>query len=152
MHRRTETRVCTLLHVIHFLVTIEFTFSEEFQGCPVNIPNGNIEETCTVGLIIGTFKAAWSVTFDLLIFEIMFLFFKNTVKKLKFRYTFHQFRKSLQIISIKTTAFMLNLTVYNYWRDANNYQQEKKHLFLSNNSLFHAVFSYGEQIYFKNLS
>ena len=40
----------------------------------------------------------------------MFLFFKNTVKKLKFRYTFYQFRKSLQIISIKTTAFMLKLT------------------------------------------
>ena len=54
----------------------------------------------------------------------MFLFFKNTVKKLKFRYTFYQFRKSLQIISIKT-AFKLKLTVYNYWRDANNYQQEK---------------------------
>ena len=55
----------------------------------------------------------------------MVLFFKNTVKNLKFRYTFYQFRKSLQIISIKTTAFMLKLTVYNYWRDANNYQQEK---------------------------
>ena len=26
---------------------------------------------------------------------------------------------------MKTTAFMLKLTVYNYWRDANNYQQEK---------------------------
>ena len=26
-------------------------------------------------------KAAWSVTFDLLILEIMFLFYKNTVKK-----------------------------------------------------------------------
>ena len=54
----------------------------------------------------------------------MFLFFKNTVKKLKFRYTFYQFRESRQIISIKTTAFMLKLTVYNYWRDANNYQHE----------------------------
>ena len=43
------------------------------------------------------FKAAYPVTFDLLIFELlclMFLFFKNTVKKLKFRYTFYQFRKS----------------------------------------------------------
>ena len=39
-------------------------------------------------------KAAYSVTFDLLILELMFLFFKNTVKKLKFRYTFYQFRKS----------------------------------------------------------
>ena len=29
------------------------------------------------------FKAAKSVTFDLLIFEIMFLIFKNTVKKTK---------------------------------------------------------------------
>ena len=55
----------------------------------------------------------------------MFLFFKNTVKKLKFRYTFYLFRKSKQIISIKTTTFMLKLTVFNYWRDANNYQKEK---------------------------
>ena len=39
-------------------------------------------------------KAAYSVTFDLLILELMFLFFKNTVKKLKFRYTFYQYRKS----------------------------------------------------------
>ena len=29
-------------------------------------------------------------------------------------------------ISIKTTAFMFKVTVYNYWRDANNYQKEKK--------------------------
>ena len=28
-------------------------------------------------------------------------------------------------MSIKTAAFMLKLTVYYYWRDANNYQQEK---------------------------
>ena len=69
-------------------------------------------------------KAAHSVTFDLLILELLFLFFKNTVKKLKFRYTFYQFRKSKQIISIKTTAFTLKLPVYNYWRDANNYQHE----------------------------
>ena len=42
----------------------------------------------------------------------MLLFFKNTVKKLKFRYTFYQFRKSQQIISIKTTAIMLkNLSI-----------------------------------------
>ena len=34
-------------------------------------------------------KAALSVTFDLLILELMFLFFKNTVKKLKFRYIFY---------------------------------------------------------------
>ena len=26
---------------------------------------------------------------------------------------------------------MLKLAVYNYWRDANNYQQEKTHLFLN---------------------
>ena len=31
------------------------------------------------------FKAALSVTFDRLVLEIMFLFFKNTVKLLKFR-------------------------------------------------------------------
>ena len=41
---------------------------------------------------IFSLKAALSVTFDLLIFEIVFLFFKNTAKKLKFRYTFYQFR------------------------------------------------------------
>ena len=70
-------------------------------------------------------KAAKSVTFDHLILKLMFLFFKNTVKKLKFRYTFYQFHKSKQTISIKTPAFILKLTVYNYWRDANNYQQEK---------------------------
>ena len=63
----------------------------------------------TNGLFALIFKAAQSVTFDLLIFETMFIFFKNTVKKLKFRYSFYQFRKSLQIISIKTTAFMLKL-------------------------------------------
>ena len=32
------------------------------------------------GEVLDTLKAAESVTFDLLIFEIMFLFFKNTVK------------------------------------------------------------------------
>ena len=48
---------------------------------------------------------------------------------------------------------MLNLTVYNYWRDANDYQQEKKtHLFLLDKSLFHAVFSYSEQIYCENIT
>ena len=41
-----------------------------------------------------------------------------------FSYTFYQFRKSLQIISIKATAFMLKLDSLYYWRDANNYQQE----------------------------
>ena len=42
----------------------------------------------------GRLKAAESVTFDLLIIEIMFLFFKNTVEILKFRLTFYHFRKS----------------------------------------------------------
>ena len=36
-------------------------------------------------------KAAYSVTFDLLILELMFLFFKNTVKKLKFSIHFTNF-------------------------------------------------------------
>ena len=35
-----------------------------------------------------------SVTFDLFILEIMFLFFKNTLKILKFRYTFYLFRNN----------------------------------------------------------
>ena len=34
--------------------------------------------------VVTLFKAAQSVTFDLLILKIMFLFFKNTVKILKF--------------------------------------------------------------------
>ena len=51
--------------------------------------------------------------------------FQEHSKKLIFRYTFYQFRKSKQIISIKTTAFTLKLPVYNYWRDANNYQHKK---------------------------
>ena len=40
-------------------------------------------------------------------------------------FTFYQFHKSKQFISIKTTVFMLKLAVYNYWRHSNNYQQEK---------------------------
>ena len=55
----------------------------------------------------------------------MFSIFQEHSKKLKFRYTFYQFRKSKQIIRIKTTTFTLKLTVYNYWRDANNYQHKK---------------------------
>ena len=39
-------------------------------------------------------KAAYSVTFDIFILKIMFLFFKNTVKILKFRYTFYLFRNN----------------------------------------------------------
>ena len=41
-----------------------------------------------------TIKAALSVTFDIFILKIMFLFFKNTVKILKFRYTFYLFRNN----------------------------------------------------------
>ena len=82
----------------------------------------------------------------------MFLFFKNTVKKLKFRYTFYQFRKSLQIISIETTAFMLKLPVYNYWRDANNYQHEKNTPVLQDKSLIRAVFRSSEQNYCENIT
>ena len=47
---------------------------------------------------------------------------------------------------------MLKLAVYNYWRYTNNYQQEKTQLFLNDNSLFRAVFSYGEQIYCENIT
>ena len=39
----------------------------------------------------------------------MFLFFKNTAKILKFRYTFYLFRNTSQIISAKTTAFLLKI-------------------------------------------
>ena len=38
--------------------------------------------------VIYQIKAAESVTFDLLILDLMFLFFKNIVKELKFRYPF----------------------------------------------------------------
>ena len=47
---------------------------------------------------------------------------------------------------------MLKLTVYNYWRDANNNQQEKNTLVLLDNSLFRAVFSLSEQIYCENIT
>ena len=40
----------------------------------------------------------------------MFLIFKNTVIDINFGYTFYQLRKPKQIITIKTTAFMLKLT------------------------------------------
>ena len=42
---------------------------------------------------------------------------------------------------------MLKLTVYNYWRDVNNYQHEKNTPVLYDNSLFRAVFSNSEHIY-----
>ena len=47
---------------------------------------------------------------------------------------------------------MLKFTVYHYWRDAINYQQEKNTMFLEDNSLFRAVFSYSEQIYCENIT
>ena len=47
---------------------------------------------------------------------------------------------------------MLRLTVYNYWRNANNCQQEKNTPVLYDNSLFRTVFSYSEQIYIENLT
>ena len=45
-------------------------------------------------LYVFKFKAAKSVTFDLLILELMFLFFKNTVNKAKIQVYIYQFRKS----------------------------------------------------------
>ena len=47
---------------------------------------------------------------------------------------------------------MLKLPVYNYWRDANNYQQEKSTPVLQDNSLFRADFSYSEQIYCESIA
>ena len=47
---------------------------------------------------------------------------------------------------------MLKLTVYNYWRDANYYQQEKDIPVLIDNTLFRAVFIYSEQIYCENIT
>ena len=39
-------------------------------------------------------KAALSITFDLFILEIMFQFFKNSIKMLKFRYILYFFRNN----------------------------------------------------------
>ena len=47
---------------------------------------------------------------------------------------------------------MLKLTVYNYLRDANNYQHEKNTPVLKDNSLFLAVFSYSEHIYCESVT
>ena len=47
---------------------------------------------------------------------------------------------------------MLKLPVYNYWRDANNYQQEKNTPVLKDNSLFRAVFSCTEHFYCENIA
>ena len=58
---------------------------------------------------LNAFKAAQSVTFDLLILEIMFLFYKKTAKILKSGSTFYHFCKSSQVITIKTTAFLLKI-------------------------------------------
>ena len=44
-----------------------------------------ISKTGMCWLTLSYFKAAYSVTFNLLILKTMFLFFKNTVKILKFR-------------------------------------------------------------------
>ena len=60
---------------------------------------------------------------DILFLEIMFLFFKNTAKKLKIQ------AYILPILSILTNYQYQNNSIYvknklsNYWRDANNYQQ-----------------------------
>ena len=43
-------------------------------------------------------------------------------------------------------------TVFNYWRDAIKFQQEKNTPLLKANSLFRAVFSYSEQIYCENIT
>ena len=57
---------------------------------------GNLCSKKFIGSILtySAIKAALSVTFDLFVLEIMFLFFKNTVKILKFRYTFYPFRNN----------------------------------------------------------
>ena len=47
---------------------------------------------------------------------------------------------------------MLKLTVYNYLRDANNYQQEKNTPVFIRKFTFRAVFSYSEQIYCENIT
>ena len=56
-----------------------------------------------------TVKAAWSVTFDLLILEIKFLFFKNTVKILKFRS--HVFIRKF------TFPYSFSCTEHIYWEN-----------------------------------
>ena len=54
-------------------------------------------------------KAAGSVTFDLLILEIKFLFFQEYSKNTQIQVNILPFRKSLQIITIKTAAFLLKI-------------------------------------------
>ena len=54
-------------------------------------------------------KAAQSVAFDLFNFRNNVSIFQGHNLKLNFRYTFYHFRKSKQMISIKTTAFMLKI-------------------------------------------
>ena len=51
-----------------------------------------------------------------------------------------------------TTASMLKLTVYNYWRDTNNYQHEKNTPALYDNLLFRAVYSYSKHIYCESVT
>ena len=82
----------------------------------------------------------------------MFLFFKNMVKQLKFRYTFYQIVNLNNLSVSKQQHLCYKSDVFTYWRDANSYQQEKNHLFLEDNSLLHAVFSYSEQIYCENIT
>ena len=78
------------LPVIVISCSVELSMKKVFissrSSCNLSKPHS--------GFVNRLLKAAKSVTFDLLILELVFLFFKNTVKKLKFRYTFYQFRKS----------------------------------------------------------
>ena len=67
------------------------------QSNPYNNTHKNIENiavSVVIRSVILSFKAAYSVTFDLPISKIMFLLFKNAVKIHKFRKTFYHFRKS----------------------------------------------------------
>ena len=57
--------------------------------------------------------------------QIMFLFFKNTVKYSNSGKYFTIFVNFNKISLSKQLHLCSNPTVWNYWRDANNYQQEK---------------------------
>ena len=65
----------------------------------INGHNQNGEFSWTKGNNSWRHDVIWTIInleedIDLIILEIMFLFFKNTAKKIKFMYIFDQFRKS----------------------------------------------------------
>ena len=77
MYFSTYTKASSTCILYNVLVTVK----AGPHGCVIRTGLSlNIGKSCGVILLKSNFKAAYSVTFDLLILELMFLFFKNTVK------------------------------------------------------------------------